>query len=73
MNVKESFLNLGHFKVNDGTQIRFWEDIWLGKKPLKTKFPALFNIVRRKHDTVAKVLFSPYLIFLFEELWWVRI
>ena len=59
MNVKESFLNLGHFKVNDGTQIRFWEDIWLGNKPLKTKFPALFNIVRRKHDTVAKVLSSP--------------
>jgi hypothetical protein len=26
MKVKHVFLGLGHFKLEDGTQIRFWED-----------------------------------------------
>ena len=61
MNVKDSFLGLGHFNVKDGTQTRFWVDTWLGNKPLKDKFPALFNIVRRKQDSIATVLSSPNL------------
>jgi hypothetical protein len=35
---------------------RFWVDMWLGNKPLKDRFSVLFNIVRRKQDTVAKVM-----------------
>jgi hypothetical protein len=31
----------------------------LGNQPLKDRFPALFNIVRRKQDSVARVLASP--------------
>jgi hypothetical protein len=27
MKVKHMFLGLGRFKLEDGTQIRFWEDI----------------------------------------------
>ena len=61
MNVKDSFFGLGHFNVKDGTQIRFWADTWLGNKPLKDKFPALFNIVRGKQDSIATVLSSPNL------------
>ena len=30
MGVKDKFLNLGKFKLNSGSQIRFWEDKWLG-------------------------------------------
>jgi hypothetical protein len=30
MNVKESFLSLGHFQLNNGGNILFWEDKWLG-------------------------------------------
>ena len=30
MSVKDQFLNLGCFNLQAGTQIRFWEDIWLG-------------------------------------------
>ena len=58
MKVKDTFLSLGTFKVKDGSQTRFWFDTWLGNKPLKDKFPALFNIVRRKQDSVASVLAS---------------
>ena len=58
MNVKYSFLELGLFKIKDGSQTWFWSDTWLGNKPLKDKFPSLFNIVRRKDDSVAQVLGS---------------
>jgi hypothetical protein len=56
MNIKDSFMGFGSFKVKDGTQTRFWVDNWLGNKPLKDRFPALFNIVRRKQDSVAQVI-----------------
>jgi hypothetical protein len=58
MNVKDSFLSFGSFRVKDGSQTRFWMDTWLGNQPLKDKFPSLFNIVRRKQDPVATVLAS---------------
>jgi len=56
LSVKDQFLSLGYFRLKDGSQIRFWEDKWLGNEPLKLKYPALFNIVRRKHDTVENIL-----------------
>jgi hypothetical protein len=55
MNIKDSFMDFGSFKVKDGSQNIFWIDNWLGNKPLKDKFPSLFNIVRRKQDSVAQV------------------
>ena len=58
INVKAEFMRYGHFNLMDGMQIRFWEDTWLGNQPLSVRFPALFNIVRRKHDSVATVLSS---------------
>jgi len=58
MNVKDTFLSFGSFKVKDGTQTRFWVDTWLGNQALTDKFPGLFNIVRRKQDYGAKVLSS---------------
>jgi len=68
------------FKVKDGSQTTFWFDTWLGNKPLKDKFPALFNIVRRKQDSVASVLASAPLNISFRRnlvgrnLWdWLRI
>jgi len=61
MNIKDMFMQLGHFVVKDGSQTRFWFDTWLGNKPLKTRFPELFSIVRRKHDTIATVMSSPNL------------
>jgi hypothetical protein len=46
----------GRFQVQDGSQTRFWEDLWLGKEHLMVKYPTLYNIVRKKNVSVAQVL-----------------
>ena len=46
----------GSIDVKDGTKTRFWEDTWVGVKPLKIKYPSLYNIVRDRHATVSKVI-----------------
>jgi len=56
MGVKDQFLNLGKFKLNSGSKLRFWEDKWLGTQALKFQYPNLLNNVRKKHATVAEVL-----------------
>jgi hypothetical protein len=56
MNVKDSFMSFGSFRVKDRSQTHFWMDTWLGNQSLKDKFPSLFNIMRRKQDSVATVL-----------------
>ncbi|WVZ54782.1 hypothetical protein U9M48_005531 [Paspalum notatum var. saurae] len=53
--VKDQFLDLGSFKLNSSTQIRFWEDVWLGNQPFIYLYPNLFNILRKKYVIVAKV------------------
>jgi hypothetical protein len=58
MNIKEDFFSMGNFILHDGRQIRFWEDSWLGTTPLKLQYPNLYNIVRRKDATVAKIFSS---------------
>jgi hypothetical protein len=58
MTVKEQFLNMGSFKLQDGKQIRFWEDKWLGVNSLKEEYPNLYNIVRQKNATVVDVFRS---------------
>ena len=58
MDAKNDFLNCGTFKLQNGKQIRFWEDKWLGSTSLKNQYPALYNLVIRKHDTVSKVMSS---------------
>jgi hypothetical protein len=42
--------------IKDGSQIRFWEDSWLGNSPLSEQYLALYSIVRRKSDTIASVM-----------------
>ena len=42
--------------LQNGEQIRFWEDKWLGNTAIKEQYPNLFNLVHRKHDMVQKVL-----------------
>ena len=40
----------------DGYEIRFWEDVWCGNTTLREQYPALYNIVRHKGDTLGKVM-----------------
>jgi len=60
MNIKDTFIGFGPFKVKDGSQTRLWLDTWMGNKPLKDRFPVLFNIVRRKQDYGHKYLVHPH-------------
>jgi hypothetical protein len=58
MKVKEDFFKCGSFIVNNGKSTRFWEDTWLGNRPLAAQYPSLYNIVRNKNSTVATTLAS---------------
>ena len=55
---KKYFFRYGSFSIKNGSEIRFWEDKWLGNATLREQYPALYNIVRHKGDTIAKVLES---------------
>jgi hypothetical protein len=60
MATKKFFFGLGSFSIKDGSEIRFWEDKWLGNATLREQYLALYNIVRHKGDTLAKIMeFSP--------------
>jgi hypothetical protein len=56
MDAKQSFLRYGSFQLNNGKQIRFWEDKWLGNSSFQYQYPSVYNIVRKKSDTVVNVL-----------------
>jgi hypothetical protein len=56
MEVKDLVLQRGRFRVHDGSQTRFWEDLWLVKEPLMVKYPSLYRNVRKKNLSVAQVL-----------------
>jgi hypothetical protein len=58
MNAKPDFLRYGPFQIKNGKQIHFWEDKWLGNYSFQHQYPTLYNIVRRKSDTIAKVLIA---------------
>jgi hypothetical protein len=55
---KKFLFRHGTFSINDGSHIRFWEDNWLDNIPLCEQYPVLYNIVRRKSDTIAIVMAS---------------
>ena len=48
MKVKTDYLRFRIFIIKDGSQIRFWEDAWLGNSPLRVQYPQIYNIVRKK-------------------------
>ena len=65
MATKKYFFRFGSFSIKDGSEIRFWEDKWLGHTTLREQYPALYNIVRHKGDTLASVMeyFPPNVMF----------
>jgi hypothetical protein len=58
MRIKDEVLSNGYFVINDGTNTRFWDDTWIGDKPLKDTYPSLYHTARDKHVTVSKILSS---------------
>ena len=65
MATKKLFFRYGKFAIKDGLEIRFWDDKWPGNAPLKDQYPALYNIVHHKSDTLAVVMqsFPPVMTF----------
>jgi hypothetical protein len=55
MNVKEHFLNLGHFQLNNGGNIHVSEDRCLGNFTLSQQYPSLYAITHRRNVLVASV------------------
>lgn len=55
MVVKDTFLSCRAFNVQRGTQVRFWEDCWLGDQSLD-KYPSLYNVVGNRNAVVTNVL-----------------
>jgi hypothetical protein len=37
-------------------KLDFWEDVWLGDRPLATQYLSLYNEARRKNMTVAEAI-----------------
>ncbi len=58
MKVKNTFLTMGSWIVNNEEHIRFWEDKWLGNMTFREKYPSLYAIVRRRSSFVASVMAS---------------
>lgn len=58
MKVKDKFLNLGSFQLNNGENIRFWKYKWLGNFTLSQHYLSLYNIARKKHISIATVFNS---------------
>ena len=58
VDTKKYFFCYGSFSIKDGSEIRFWEDKWLGNATLREQYPSLYNIVRHKGDTIATVMES---------------
>jgi hypothetical protein len=56
MATKKFFFGLGTFSIKNGLEIRFSEDKWLDIITLCEQYPALYNIVCHKGDTIAKVM-----------------
>jgi hypothetical protein len=71
MRIKDEVLSDGSFVINDGTNTRFWDDMWIGDKPLKNTYPSLYHIAQDKHVTVSKVLSSRPLSISFRRSWWI--
>ena len=58
MATKKDFFRFGTFNIRDGTEIRFWEDKWLGNTTLREQYPTLYNVVCHKSETLAVVMQS---------------
>jgi hypothetical protein len=56
MATKKHFFPHGSFSIRDGSEIRFWEDKWLGATTLREQYPALYRIIRHKDVTLQSVM-----------------
>ena len=65
MKIKDEVFANGSFIIKDGSKTRFWDDIWEGQVPFKDKYLSLYKVVHDPHATVAKVMATRPINFLF--------
>jgi hypothetical protein len=53
---KKFFFRLGSFSIKGGSEIRFWEYMWLDNSSLCEQYPTLYNILCHKGNTIVKVM-----------------
>lgn len=58
MAAKKYLFRFGSFAIKDSSEIRFWEDKWLGNTTPWEQYPTLYHIVRDKDDALAQLLSS---------------
>jgi hypothetical protein len=51
-----SFCRFLKFDIGDGTQVRFWYDLWCGDHPLKEEFLEFFVVACIRNASVADLL-----------------
>jgi exonuclease III len=56
MGVKDLFFERGSSIIGNGQNTRFWEDTWLGDKPLCDQYPSLYRIVNYRNVSVSHVM-----------------
>ena len=42
--------------VDDGSRVKFWDDVWCRDRHLKEEFPDLYNISRTREASVSEVM-----------------
>ena len=58
MAVKKHVFHFGSLLIKDGSEICFWEDMWLGNATLQEQDAGLYRNVCGKNDTLVHVLSS---------------
>jgi hypothetical protein len=44
------------YKIGNGKNARFWQDVWIGTCALRVAFPGIYEICNQQEWTVAKVM-----------------
>lgn len=68
MDVKNLFFRFCSKKVGNGKKTLFWEDSWIGSKPLSEQFPELYDLTFSKNITLDKVKNTGWGCFKFRRL-----
>ena len=56
MQIKDIYYNNVKKKLGDGQNARFWEDWWVGSKPLKEAYPSLYFISLTRDISVVQAI-----------------
>lgn len=53
MTARKHHFRFGSFTVKDGSELRFWEEKWLGNATLREQYTSLYRNARDKNGILA--------------------